>query len=63
MTNIEELKMYREIIIDINTIYNMAMENEYYNNLSEYLSNQTNELYGIDPSKDKPKVKVLRLYS
>ena len=57
---IEELKIYREIIIDIKTIYelyqyNLKMKAE------EYLDKQTNDKYDLYDTNSNNKVKVLTL--
>ena len=63
--NIETLKTYREIIIDIKTIYdiysyNMRLKAE------EYLDNQTNNKFNLYfdevNNKKRNKVKILSLY-
>lgn len=61
MTKIEELKIYREIINDINDIFKISEENKLYDEAVEYLDNATNNKFYVE--NDKPKVKVLRLYS
>ena len=60
---IEELKIYKYIIIDIKTLYNV-----YQYNLRKqaelFLGKQTNDKYNLyfDENKKREKVKILSLY-
>ena len=64
MSKIEELKMYKEVILDIKRIYDISEENRKYNEAVEYLDKQTNNQFGVflTDGIDKPKVKRLRIY-
>ena len=60
MSKIEELKMYRNIIEDINDLYKISEENRLYEEAANYLDNSANEKFYVE--NDRPKVKILRLY-
>jgi len=43
MSKLEELKMYRYIIEDINDLYKISEENRLYEEAANYLDNSANE--------------------
>ena len=60
---INELKIYREIVIDIkylNDVYNYNIRKQ----AEEYLDQQTNDKFNLyfDETKKREKVKILSLY-
>ena len=57
---IEELKIYREIIIDIKAIYELYQYNLRLK-AEEYLDKQTNDKYDLYDTNSNNKVKVLTL--
>ena len=60
MSRIEELKMYKEIIEDINDLYQISEENRLYEEATNYLDKETNDKFYVE--NDKLKIKTLRLY-
>jgi hypothetical protein len=62
-TKLENLKIYRDILIDIKYLYDLYNYN-IRKKAEEYLSNQVNEKYNLyyDETKKHNKVKVLSLY-
>lgn len=57
---IEELKIYREIIIDIKAIYELYQYNLRLK-AEEYLDKQTNDKFNLYDTNSNNKVKVLTL--
>ena len=60
MSKLEELKMYRDIIEDINDLYKISEENRLYEEAENYLDSVANDKFYVE--NDRPKVKMLRLY-